>query len=201
MGEGTSKTPNSSFLHARRSGSIPPLPPAPASPSLNACHADARGSHGDAQVLEVTQTLLHYIPKPISEPAEEEMTVSSCRGSEEPQIRNIIGRERHCALRGTQTSNVDLLMAAQGHYMSKRVCVCVCVRARSCVQELIDIQAMCVWAGAADLSNGRVTVLEHQAASRYWTSAYISLALQWIQEKGSRIRSGSEEKHHDVALL
>jgi hypothetical protein len=140
VGDGTSKTPNSSLLHARRSGSIPPLPPASRDGDTCSCHADVRGSHSDAQVLEVTQTLLHYIPKPIPEPAEEEITVSSCGGSEDPQIRSRIGRERHSALRGAQTSNVDLHIAAQGQYGSKRacVCVCVCVCPRARVQELID---------------------------------------------------------------
>jgi hypothetical protein len=42
------------------------------------------------------------------------------------------------------------------------VCVCVCV----CVGEEQS-------AGTADLSNGRVMVLEHQAASRYFTSALV----------------------------
>ena len=131
VGEGTSKMQNSSFLHARRSGSIPPLPPAFRDGEAGACQADARGSHGDAQVLEVTQTLLHYIPKPIPEPAEEIMikkrnthTVSSCGGSEEPQISSRIARVRQSALRGDQTSNVNLHKAAQGQYGSKRVCMC-----------------------------------------------------------------------------
>ena len=82
------KTP-SPFINARRSGSkLPPL-----SPNV----AATPQPHSDAQVLEVTQTLLHYIPKPNFEPSAEERTISPASSVEKVKQR---------ALRGAQVSDV-----------------------------------------------------------------------------------------------
>ena len=89
-----SKTP-SPFINARRSGAK--LPP------LHAQTGQSPQANSDAQVLEVTQTLLHYIPKPNFEPGAEERTISPASSVEKVAQR---------ALRGAQTSNA--LMDAAG---------------------------------------------------------------------------------------